>query len=142
MIRQTGIWLDYDIANIIHLDDGVIKIEEIHSKMEHHHIGGGARSRTPWGPMDKTSESKLLARKKAQAANFFELIKKSISDSDEIYISGPAEAKVGLSNYLLETKGPKPNIIGTDTSRYLTLNQKIAKVRSVFNSREATSQKK
>ena len=60
MKKQTGIWLDFKNAFIITLENKSVDVKTIDSDIEDYHVKGGARSKQPWGPMDKTSESKYL----------------------------------------------------------------------------------
>ena len=131
MKKLTGIWLDFAEANIIHLADGDTRVIDISSDIEDYHLAGGSRSKTPWGPMDKTSESKLLERRKHQTAHYYAAIAKTILESDAVFIMGPAEAKTGLNTYLKE-KHPGVNIKEVQSADKMTENQKVAAVKAFF----------
>jgi len=130
-MKQIGIWLDFNEANIIELSNDEMSTATIPSNIEHYHLKGGARSKTPWGPMDKTSESKFLARKKQQEKNYYEAICEDIKEVDELFIMGPAEAKIGLQKYI-ESTALQDKLMDVQTADSMTANQKIAKVKTFF----------
>lgn len=131
-MKLIGIWLDYEQANVISINDDNVDTQTIKSNIEHFHPKGGSRSKTPWGPMENISESKYLYRKNQQSAEFFEEICKTITGDDELYIFGPAEAKLGLSKYLDGSTKIRPFVRSVETADSMTINQKVAKVKSFF----------
>lgn len=134
-MRQTGIWLDYDHANIFHLQNDQVNEVMVKSNIESYKLKGGARSKTPWGPMDNTSESKHLERNKHQKNAYYKEICEKLKETDELLIMGPAEAKEGLNKYLKKHKGLKNNasLLDIQTVDSITKNQQIEKVKSFFN---------
>lgn len=132
MQKQTGIWLDLKNAYIITLEKNSVDVKTIDSNIEDYHVKGGARSKQPWGPMDKTSESKYLERRKQQAKKYYARIKEEIQEVDMLYIFGPAEAKVGLEKAMMEDHNFKPIILAVETADSMTQNQMVAEVRSFF----------
>ena len=132
-MKQTGIWLDLNGADIIDLIDGVVTTATIAANVEHFHLKGGSRSKTPWGPMEKTSESKLLNRKKQQLNRYYEEICQSLQDSDAVLLFGPAEAKIGLQKHIQSKNNLKDKPLQVQTADSMTLNQKIALVKDFFN---------
>ena len=133
MSKQTGVWLDYREAFIIdpNGEEGG-GVQHIVSEVEDYHVWGGARTRQPWGPMDKTSEGKYLERFKHQAKNYFGKIKEVVAEADELYIFGPAEAKNGLEKTLSQDKGFKARLVAVEKADSMTRNQMIARVREFF----------
>jgi hypothetical protein len=134
-MKQTGIWLDFNEAYIIKLTDGEVSTETIVSEIEHGKIKGGSRSKTPWGPMEKTSESKFLERRKQQTRQYFETICQSISEVDEFFIMGPAEAKIGLQKHIENSAVLQDRLLAVQTVDSMTNNQKIAIVKAFFADR-------
>ncbi len=131
MKKQIGIWLDYRTAVIV--DPKTRKtIENIVSEIEEGNIKGGARSKTPWGPMDKVSESKVLHRRDQQEKNYYENIKNKVKDYNEIYVFGPAEAKTGLVKAMTSDNSFNGQVMQIDTADSMTENQMIAKVSDFF----------
>jgi len=133
METHTGIWLDYKQAYIIKITDGVAAIEQVPSNIEDFHVKGGSRSNQPWGPMDKTSDTKYLERRNHQIAAFVETLKDKVKDSEDLYIFGPAEAKISLEKAVLEDKNFKPQLLSVETSGHLTENQMVEKVKEFYH---------
>ncbi|MDP4711425.1 MAG: hypothetical protein NWR67_03535 [Saprospiraceae bacterium] len=133
MGTHTGIWLDYKQAFVINLNHEHVEMEQIASNIEDFHVKGGSRSKEPWGPMDKNSDTKYLERRNHQIAAFVDVLKNKVKDSQELYIFGPAEAKISLEKAILEDKNFKPQLLSVETSGQLTENQMIAKVKEFFH---------
>lgn len=129
MKKKIGIWLDFSEANLISPDGNVTTIL---SEIEHQKPKGGSRSKAPWGPMDKISESKYLSRRLQQEAHFFNRIMEALPFGQELYIFGPAEAKVNFQKALEANKAKAFRILGLETADAMTENQKVAKVRDFF----------
>ena len=132
MKKQIGIWLDLKEAEVIELNPKAISVKHIVSEIEDFHVVGGSRSKTPWGPMDTVSESKILERRKHQMKIYFDKINSLVKHADELYIFGPAETKTALHHSFKQLKGFKPVIVGVESSDSITENQKIAKVKAFF----------
>ena len=132
MKNQIGIWLDYKEAYLITLHEKQNEVEKITSEIEDFHLKGGARSKTPYGPMDKTSESKHLERRKHQEEKYYTSIMQKVKDADEIFIMGPAEAKIGLRTKMVNTRTFRANIKGFESADSISEKQKIARTREFF----------
>ncbi len=134
MKKQTGIWLDFKEAFIIELDKAEAKVNKTLSEIDHFHPKGGARSKTPYGPMDNISERTYLERRKAQDKAYFEKLMDAVQYTDELFIFGPAEAKDGLLKAIKSNPGFKPYLKGIERADSMTENQRVAKVRDFFDS--------
>ena len=134
MKKKIGIWLDFKEANIIELNNNETKLETVFSEIELVHPKGGARSKTPYGPMDTISESKFLERRKAQEKAYYEKLITAVKDADEIFIFGPAEAKDGLLKAIKGSRKFQSSLKGVEPADSMTDNQKVAKVRAFFDS--------
>ncbi|MBT8220097.1 MAG: hypothetical protein KJP00_09740 [Bacteroidia bacterium] len=132
MKKKIGIWLDYKTASFITVGEHDSNIEHMESDVEFSRLGGGARSKQPFGPMDKTSESKLLDRRTQQEDKYYKDIMDRVKDADEIYIFGPAEAKTKLHTKIKKLKSRFPKVRAVESADSMTDNQKMAKVREVF----------
>ena len=133
MKNQTGIWLDYREALIIRLAGKKdAKVERLLANINTSHFKGGSRSKTPWGPMEKVSESKFLHRRKQEEALFFERIMEAVKDADELFIFGPAEARDGLVKAIKNARFFAPHLMAVEAADSMTLNQKIARVRTFY----------
>lgn len=132
MSKQSGVWLDKRIANIIHIDEDNVTTIKVGSQISEGHIGGGSRSKQPYGPMDVTSESKLLNKKKSQMNDYFKNILEAVSSRDELYVFGPAETKTAFTNYINNRSDVTVIISGVESADSMTMNQKKAKVIDFF----------
>ena len=134
MKKQVGIWLDFKEATIIKMEGDEPGIATLNSEIEDFRPKGGARSKSPWGPMDKISESKYLERRKQQEKSYFQKLMTATKDVDELFIFGPAEAKEGLLKAIKARTNFKPIVKGFEAADSMTLNQKIARVKTFFQS--------
>ena len=131
-IVQVGIWLDYKEANIIKIIKGVVNVSSIPSGVNPGKPKGGHRSKTPYGPMDKISEGKHLERRKHQLEDYYKSICEEVLECDEVFIIGPAEAKIGLRKYMSKYRDLYPRLLDVQTVDSITENQKIEKVKAFF----------
>lgn len=132
--KQFGVWIDFKEATIVELKGNKAIVTRIPSGIEDFHLVGGSRSKVPWGPMEKSSESKLAERRKHQSQLYYQRIATILQKADQLFIFGPAEAKFGLRSYL-KTQKPFNSIIkGILTADSMSLNQKIAQTKSFFKS--------
>lgn len=65
-MKQIGIWLDKQEANVVVLNNGKESMFTIPSELDFFNPKGGARSKTKWGPQDVVQDSKYLEREKHQ----------------------------------------------------------------------------
>lgn len=136
MGKQIGVWLDSRIAQVITLNGEQVATQEILSDREDFHPKGGARSKTPWGPQDSLDEQKYMEREKHQLQSYFQNIIECVKEADNLYIFGPAEAKIGLEKAIESYKHSPFKSLTVETSDQMTLNQKIAKVKAFFSQTE------
>lgn len=132
MAKQIGIWLDFKEAVIIELNNQEASIEKIPSEVEDFHVKGGSRTRQPWGPMDKTSDTKYLGRRETQLKHYYARIMDKVEGAGELFLFGPAEAKKGLEKAMLARKSFRPQLLSTETADSMTENQMVARVRGFF----------
>lgn len=129
---QIGIWLDYKEANIITKQGVGIDVKTILSEIDPGKPKGGHRSKTPYGPMDKISEGKYSEKRKHQLDAFFKVICDEVRACDEVFIMGPAEAKIGLRKYMSNIKDLYPKLQDVQTVDSITENQKVEKVKKFY----------
>lgn len=133
MNRKIGIWLDNKNAYFIHVQEAKAKVEELQSTVEDFHPAGGAPSKTPWGPQDSVNEKKYLERKKQQLQKYFQAIIHKLQEGDELYIFGPAEAKIGLKKAIESNKQLSISLLAVEAADQLTPNQRIAQVKAFYS---------
>ncbi len=134
-MKQIAVWLDLEEAFIIDFNADKSNVSHIQSEIEHYALKGGSRSKSPYGPMDKTSESKLLNRKKMQTKSYFKNLYDTIKVGDELLLMGPAEIKNHFAKYLNDLSVKCPQIVDVLTVDSITLNQKVAQARDYFDLR-------
>ena len=127
-----GIWLDQSEAHVVRFEGGEMKFETLPSDIEHYNLTGGARSKVPYGPMDKTSESKKLYRHDLQEKNYFKNLSELVADAEEIYLFGPAQTKERFNNYLSDLSIFKGEVGKVEAASKMTKNQMVAQVREFF----------
>lgn len=135
--KQSGIWLDFQDAYIINLTvDDQVEVKHIHSDVHHAASKGGTRSKAPWGPQFSPGDHNFLERDKHAEKQYFEDVLKHIdTDTDELVIFGPAQAKVGLKKAIEQIKHYHPHIEEILPSDYLTENERVAWVKKYFKKR-------
>lgn len=133
-MRNTGIWLDKDKANIVTIENGVETFDTVSSNIEHYNIRGGSGTRQKGGPQDVIQDRKYLEREKQQMKLFFKTIATQIKGSDALVIFGPGNTYEKFGKELHEsynTLGTK--IKGIKKADSMTDNQVKALVRDFFN---------
>ncbi|MDF0709181.1 hypothetical protein [Flagellimonas okinawensis] len=132
-MKQVGIWLDKQEANVVELDKGKERFYNIPSELEFFNPKGGSRSKTKWGPQDVVQDSKYLEREKHQLKKYFETIAEKISGADRIGIFGPAETP---DRFLEALKQNHPDLAdkvkATETVDSMSQNQFKALVKRSF----------
>jgi hypothetical protein len=135
--KQIGIWLDYKEAFIVNPrpGKGADSIQKhVVSNIEWGVPKGGTRSKTPWGPQGGVNEQTFLARRKQEEKAYFSDILAEIDpQTDELFIFGPAEAKIGLNQLIKSIKNFHPELKAVKSADSMTQNQIVAAVRDFFN---------
>jgi hypothetical protein len=136
MKKQTGIWIDSSKAIIVTLDGGKQKISKIESDLENkiYHEKEGNKG-TFSGSHHSNTENKFEERRKNETNHFLKNILSHIKLADELYIFGPAEAKIKLEQKINTDKSfdsSKLKMVETAESS-LTTNQIVAKVKKFYH---------
>ncbi len=139
MKNQTGIWLDQKQAFIIQFKNEEAIVKQLDSNIETYHVVGGARSKTPWGPMDVVSEKKSLERHKNQMNRYFKEILKVVKGTEELYLFGPAETKFKFRDAIQNNNAITCVIRKTDTADRMSERQMVAQVREAFKMKRGKS---
>ncbi|WP_349350947.1 hypothetical protein [Flagellimonas sp. MMG031] len=132
-MKQIGIWLDKQEANVVVLNNGKESMFTIPSELDFFNPKGGARSKTKWGPQDVVQDSKYLEREKHQLKKYFDTLAKKVSDADELAIFGPAETPDKFTDALKSRHSALAGKIKlTETADSMTENQFKALVKRSF----------
>ncbi|MFA8435502.1 MAG: hypothetical protein ACEPOZ_13360 [Marinifilaceae bacterium] len=138
MKKNIGVWLDTEKAYIISLIEGEAHVETVKSEVESRvRFPGETKNYSRLGSMVVNPQKKITQRKKHQLKHYFDDICKRIRDAEEIYLFGPADAKLHLSKHL--SKDPQLNrrVCRVESEDHITENQMIARVKSIFQTRPA-----
>lgn len=96
MKKKAGVWIDKRHAYLFLYEDNVEKRTSLTSDIDEGVAKGGARSKQPYGPMDKISEQKIEDRHDQQLSQFLVTVLAEIGQPEELLIFGPAEVKKEL----------------------------------------------
>ena len=134
MKKNIGVWLDYQKAFIVTLADGQEIVQKLDSKIETRvRFDGEKSSYTRFGTQNVDTDKKNDERRKKQINDYCDKIIKKITDASDIYILGPAEAKVKLEKEIKKKKDLSPHLSNVEpTQSKLTERQIIAKVKDYF----------
>jgi hypothetical protein len=135
MKRQTGIWIDSSKAIIVTLDGGKEKISEIESDLENkmYHEKEGNKG-TFSGSHHSNTENKFEERRKNETNHFLKNVLSHVKLTDELYIFGPAEAKIKLEQKINTDKSfDTSKLKMVETADSMTTNQIVAKVKKFYH---------
>ncbi|MDH4129896.1 MAG: hypothetical protein OEV44_14150 [Spirochaetota bacterium] len=133
MKKQTGIWVDSKKAVIVTLDNNNEQTKIIESNLENriYHDKEGDQGAFV-GIHHANNEKKFEERRKHQMTNFLNEITTHITNTDEIYIFGPAETKIKLKQQIKSNKNLIEKLSKVEASDQITLNQIVAKTKDHF----------
>jgi hypothetical protein len=135
MKNQVGIWLDSKsalILNITESEEKLIKVKsEIESKIRFY---GENKKYTRMGNLFIDSEKTKEQRRLHQMKNYMQVIIGHLKRATDIYITGPAQTKLFLSQELEKKKSFSKKNIVIENSDSMTEKQICAKIRKYFDS--------
>ncbi|TDE31395.1 hypothetical protein E0I61_01470 [Flavobacterium ranwuense] len=134
MKRQTGIWIDTSKAIIVTLEGNKDeKISEIDSDVENrvYHDKEGDKG-TFSGVHHGNNETKFENRKKEQMDFFIKEVLAYVKGADELFVFGPAEAKIRLEQKIQDEKLFANKLKAVETADKMTLNEIVAKVKKFY----------
>jgi hypothetical protein len=126
MEKRTGIWIDHHKAMIV--DPQKKNITKIEAETKN--LVDRTRQ-TRFGEQYLNPEKKLEAKRKKVLKDYYNNVINQLDNESELYIFGPASAKIELQKELDNTH-KKFTRVTVAVSDNLTDNQIIAKVRSFF----------
>ncbi|TDE55296.1 hypothetical protein [Flavobacterium sp. GT3P67] len=134
MKRQTGIWIDTSKAIIVTLEGNKDeKISEIDSDVENrvYHDKEGDKG-TFSGVHHGNNETKFENRKKEQMDFFIKEVLAYVKGADELFVFGPAEAKIRLEQKIQDEKLFANKLKAVETADKMTVNEIVAKVKKFY----------
>ncbi len=138
MKKRVGIWIDAKEALIVTLggpEDAPV-FEEVQSDVERYvRLSGGSRTkRTPWGPQNISSDSKMQARHQQQLRRFYQAVIKAVDGAYKIMLMGPGEAKLGLKKEIDKNIPLSESLVHMETCDKMTQGQLVAYIKKFFSS--------
>ncbi len=134
MNKKIGIWLDSKNAIILSISANEEKIYKVNSNVESRvRYNGESKTYTRMGKLYIDPEKNKEERKLHQLKNYFNEIKNYIRDASEIYITGPAQAKIMFKEELKSDKRLFGKIKAVETSDSMTEKMIAAKIRKYFS---------
>lgn len=136
MQKIIGIWVGHKKAAMATLNRAgeTTSIREVQSELERHvRLSGGSRTkRTPWGPQQIASDSKMEARHRQQLSRFYRKIIDAVAGACKIILMGPGEAKVELKKEMGKSIAVSESLVHMETCDKLTQRQVAARLRDFF----------
>lgn len=124
MNDKAGIWIDHKKAVIVSLSGGRVTTKTLESGVgAHPHFAG---------QQDGGGEKKYEERRGQDLDRYYDEVIGQLSDTDELLILGPGEAKLELKERLSRSKAHAERTIEIETTDRLTDPQIVAKVREHF----------
>lgn len=132
-MKKAGIWLDHEKAFIVLMVKGEETLATVDSRVERGgRLSGGSRSKTPWGPQEKSSEQKKLERRKQQLQRYYDRILDEIRDTQAVLIMGPGEAKGELLERIESRKAFLKTSVTVEPADKMTEHQVVARVKAFY----------
>ena len=113
MTKCIVLWTNHKRAVIVSIADGVEEILHVESKGK-----GGVGEK--W---------------RQQRGEHYRKVIRAIQDAEEIFIFGPAQAKMEMKIEILKSKPLSHRVVGTETADSLTENELVASARVICRSR-------
>jgi len=134
MKNQVGIWLDSANATIITLKGKNQDVKHIESNIENRIHHSKESDKGSWlGTQHVNDEKKFEERVKHQLQHYFDEIITHLKTADEIYIIGPAQAKIKLGKQLENNAPLAEKVVKIEACDSITEKQIISKVRTFFD---------
>jgi len=133
MQKNIGIWIDHEKAYLITLTEEGETFETIESEIETRvRFEGETKNYSRLGNQFINPQKKKTERYKHQVSDYVHKIMEKISDASDLYIFGPAEAKIRLEKEIQKDKKLGPKIIKVESCDVLTEKQMIARVKDFY----------
>ena len=113
MAKYVVLWTSHKEAIIVSITDGVETIRRIESKAK------GATGEKRW----------------RHRSEYYRKVIRAIQDAEEIFIFGPAQAKMELKIEILKWVPLAHRVVGTETADKMTEKQLVARAKEICRSR-------
>ena len=135
MKEYVGLWVDSSSAVLVFLRDGEYRVQRIESGVEgHFRLSGGSRSKkTPYGPQDIVSDTRVEKRRKHQYQRYFREVVRALRGTHGILLLGPGETKVHLANAIRRERELAAGLRDVAAADKMTERQLLARVKEFFH---------
>ena len=113
MAKYVVLWTSHKQATVVSITDGVEEILHVKSKGQ-----GGVEEK--W---------------RQHRGEYYRKVIRAIQDAQEIFIFGPAQAKMELKIEILKSEPLSHRVVGTETADNMTEDELIARAREMCRSR-------
>jgi hypothetical protein len=135
--NQFGIWLDSKNAIILNITENEEKLIKVKSQIESKvRFYGENKKYTRMGNLFIDPEKKKEQRRLHQMKSYLNEIIGYLIDASDIYITGPAQTKLVLSQEIEKKKPLSKKIAAIENSDIMTEKQICAKIRKFFDSKK------
>lgn len=135
-MKNTGIWIDTQEARIVALGNGRIHVKVIFSGVSRKlRIAGEKSKKATLGSTGFDFKSSQQRQFQEELKKYYNSVAEHVRDSDNLYISGPADAKIQLEKTLKNSGMDRPNILAVENSDNVTDKQLIANIHDFFSER-------
>lgn len=131
-MKQIGLWIDHKRAVILTMDEDGETMQTIESEIEHLHLRGANRARTPYSAQYQKGDDQLDKQYDGYLNKYYESVLVHLRGADAVLILGPGEAKTELKKRL-ELQKAGPPVAGVFPADKMTDRQLAAKVREHFS---------
>lgn len=131
MKKDVGIWIDRERAWINTAGNKAVQ-ELLSGVAPKVRLSGGSRSKSPFGPMNKSDERNLERRHEQQVKQFIQRVIKAVAFAERILIVGPGEMKEFLKKRMGGTSPGAKIIAAVKPADKMTKAQFAALVNTFF----------
>jgi hypothetical protein len=142
-MKNTGIWIDSREAKIVFLEGSKIDVNTIFSGAERKPKIMGEKSKgTVRGFTGFDFKSSQESHYREELKRYYKSVINAISGSDNLYIFGPAEAKINLEKEIRNDQRLSDTVLRVESCDVLTQNQLIEKVSQFYRTFKLPVRKK
>lgn len=141
-MKNTGIWIDTKEAKIVELDGLQIKVKTVFSETDRKpRVKGETSQKKVRGFSGFDYKSVQESHFREELKKYFRSVINEVKGSDNIFLFGPAEARLMLEKEIHQDNDIQSKILKVEACDALTENQLIDKVKSFFAERSGINPK-
>jgi hypothetical protein len=129
---KAGVWVDHAKAWIVSIAGDETRTEEVLSHVDpHFRPHGGSRTSVPYGPQEKSSESRIEGHRKKQLHSYYRELCDRLTGTTEVLILGPEQARRELHEEIERRSGSRllATVMASDR---MTIAQLVAVTKEHF----------